>query len=565
MPRPSARNAAAVTLAAIAAFAAASAGAAVETRPAGTLPTRGPLSADRPWVVVLPEAEAENRVFDMDGNLVAGPYAISRFAVPNPRPWTAETPTCYRLERTLQDGTVESEIFGFFTRRINGGRLLIDGRPVRVRFAPKELNGNAEFAARISPEDALLRGIYRIEGREACEIAHEVASATPEATFHRFRDWSAAPTNYFSRIVVRNGNAFSDSRGVTLRWTLLNDGLERDSGEFAIAGLGPGEETILEMPEAAARERFGGGTVSMRLDFSVDGRHVARDQFEIVESRDASPIYTPPGFFRRMAAFGAPRVSRSQDEDGTFSFDAGGTRLVFGRETMPSMFLSKGLFGATPLFSQMRLCSDILELDGRAPALPRPGVEERGGSVSFLERSRHRYGISAKPGIALDVRWTIYPNGIVAARGRIDRGNLEGRCGFALDIPCEPAGRTWRNAWLKHGSFGDGVQVEWFGLGPGDNSPGDGEGAFLGRWKRGVADPVRASATRGLAVRGLVVRTLAAPFSFALEPDPDAGKLVLSIYPDAGGGRRCAFGFAFSADGDLAALSPDDTFDIPSR
>ena len=53
---------------------------------------------------------------------------------------------------------------------------------------------------------------------------------------------------------------------------------------------------------------------------------------------------------------------------------------------------------------------------------------------------------------------------------------------------------------------------------------------------------------------------------FRVQPqDPDAGKLVLSIYPDAGGGRRCAFGFAFSADGDLAALSPDDTFDIPSR
>ena len=534
----------------------------VPVRPAGALPRRGILPSDRPWLVLLPEEKTpcEYSVYDMEGNLVAGPYTISRFAVPNPVPWSAENPVCYTLEIKRGD-SVEKKVFGFCVKTIRRGVLYINSRPVRVRFAPKELNGNAEFSSRISEEDAFLKGIYRLDGAEACDIIHEVACPAPEATFHRFRDWTVSATNYFSRIVVANRNAFTGSAGVELSWALLKDGSQRDGGTISLGAIGPREEAVFDMPTVVEEERFGGGTVSVRFEFAKEGCVISREQIDVVESRSAKQICPPRGFFGSL--FGGSRAMDSA-ADGVRVLSASGMSLSFpDSSAFPGSFAETG-FGGGTLFLDMRLVNDIVDLDDRPFVLPRPPDEERRGSVSIRACSLHPYGFSGAKRATVASKWTLYPNGIAAFRGRIVQGDLQGRCGFSLAVPCPAPSRDWRKAWFGKRPFGENMKVEWFGLGPRDNTPDDSEGAFLGRWTKDATSFARASSVRAFRAGPLVVRALDAPFSFEFAPDSDSASATLILYPARDESKdSLVFGFAFSGDGELEALSPDDSLDIP--
>ena len=517
---------------------------------------------DGAWMVSLDGAgkDFECSVFDMDGDFVAGPFVTSPFPVPEPKTWTAETPNCYKLvvrSTSEEDEPEEPEevVFGFCTRRVAGGKLYVNGRPVRLKFAPKELNGNAGLASQILREDALLSGVYALSGEEAVQVAHETAWEAPEATRHAFRDWSVKATNYFQRIVVANRNAFVGSDGVELRWRLFRDGREVDDGEVELRGIGPGQEALYDMPQEAVAAQYGEGTVSIRFEFVRDGVSVAEDQVDLMESREVEPLAPPSGFF-------APGPVEFESSDSERVFTAGGVRLVYGdRDAFPSSFAKTGIFGGKTflggktLFDGMRLCSEIIDLTDRADAKPRAPVEERAGALSFITFSDHKYGVGRGTKMPLSAKWTVYPNGIVSCRARLRQGDLQGRCGLVFSIPYKAPGPRWYSLYLSTPMPGEDVDVEWFGLGPGANKRDSSEGAFLGRWRTDATMPIRAEKTRGVRVGSLTVRTLGAPFAFSVEGAPnDDGHILLTVYGESDASGMTEFAFTLSADdSDLTA------------
>jgi len=510
---------------------------------------------DGAWTVSVDGAgkDFECSVLDMDGDLVAGPFVTSPFPVPAPKTWTAETPNCYRLvvRRTSGDEASEEsedDLFGFCTRRVEGGRLYVNGRPVRLKFAPKELNGNAGLSSQIMRDDALLGGIYTLSGDEAVQVAHETALETPGATRHVFQDWSVKATNYFQRIIVSNRNAFVGSDGVELRWRLLRDGREVDDGEVELRGIGPGQDALYDMPQEAVVAQYGEGTVSIHFDFVKDGVSIAEDQVDLMESREVKPLAPPSGFF-------APGPVEFESSDGERVFTAGGVRLVYGNgDAFPSSFEKTGMFGGKTLFDGMRLCSEIIDFSNRADVKPRSPVEERTGALSFTTFSDHKYGVGRGTMMPLSAKWTVYPNGIVSCHARLRQGDLQGRCGLVFSIPYKAPGPKWYSLYLSMPVPGEDVDVEWFGLGPRTNGRDSSEGAFLGRWRTNATETIRAEKTRGVRVGSLTIRTLGAPFAFSVESAPDEGPILLTIYsePDADG--MADFAFTLSADdSDLTA------------
>jgi len=511
---------------------------------------------DGAWTVSLNGTgkDFECSVLNMDGDLVAGPFVTSPFPVPAPKTWTAETPNCYRLVVRGTSGEDEPEepeevVFGFCTRRVAGGRLYVNGRPVRLKFAPKELNGNAGLASQVLREDALLSGVYALSGEEAVQVAHETAWETPEATRHAFRDWSVKATNYFQRIVVANRNVFVGSEGVELRWRLFRDGREVDDGEIELRGIGPGQEALYDMPQEAVAAQYGEGTVSIRFEFVRDGAVVAEDQVELMESREVEPLAPRSGFF-------APKPVEFEATDCERIFTAGGVRLVYGdRDAFPSSFAKTGMLGGKTLFDGMHLYSEIIDLTDRADAKPRAPVEERAGALSFTTFSDHKYGVGRGTMMPLSAKWTVYPNGIVSCHARLRQGDLQGRCGLVFSIPYKAPGPKWYSLYLSMPVPGEDVDVEWFGLGPRSNGRDSSEGAFLGRWRTDATAPLRAEKTRGVRVGSLTVRTLGAPFAFSVECAPeDDGHILLTVYGESDADGVTDFAFTFSADdSDLTA------------
>ena len=88
------------------------------------------------WVVsVKAEGTVENvSLYDWNDRLVAGPFAGDRFTVADVKPWSAESPTCYKL---VIQGTEEyvSTVFGFRVSEIVNGRYYLNGQPIKLKGA----------------------------------------------------------------------------------------------------------------------------------------------------------------------------------------------------------------------------------------------------------------------------------------------------------------------------------------------------------------------------------------------------------------------------------------------
>ena len=88
------------------------------------------------WVVtVKAEGRVENiSLYDWNDRLVAGPFASDRFTVTDVRPWSAESPTCYKL---VIQGAEEyvSTVFGFRVSEIVDGRYRLNGQPIKLKGA----------------------------------------------------------------------------------------------------------------------------------------------------------------------------------------------------------------------------------------------------------------------------------------------------------------------------------------------------------------------------------------------------------------------------------------------
>jgi len=496
---------------------------------------------DGAWTVRVAGAagpETDYSVLDMDGNCVAGPFALNWFAVHSPRLWSDEKPERYRLV-AVSGTNREEKVFGFRTMVVRDGLLVVNGRPVRVRFAPKALGGNAAPASAISEEDALAEGIYAIPGDIALQIAHERPRATDTATAHAFRNWSATATNYFGRVVVKNRNSFTDAEGVRLFWSLLVDGEETDDGEFDLRGLGPGRSTSFDMPPEVEEARFGGGTVSIRFKFVKDGKTLAIDQTDVVESRGTDPLSDSSG--------GDVGFERSGDE---MTFTSGGWlsgRAAFALDAgtgLPSSYRRGGFmgFGGTDVVA----VAAALEGEGAADcasALSVSPVVERNRSLSVTTVSRsgfhQQFRVDTSVSVASFAEWTAYPSGAVACSIRLSPSK-NARAGVAFTI-----------------RVGGDATAEWFGLGPDDNSPGDNEGVFLGRWRRDFSErPIAAESVRGVGVGGFAVRTLGAPFAIRVQNIGDGLAQVFVFAAASAADGPSDLSFTMSAnDGDLTARS----------
>jgi len=498
---------------------------------------------DGAWSVRVAGA-AENSdfsVFDLAGNRVAGPFALDWFTVHSPKLWSDESPSCYRL--VASSGTNrEEKVFGFRTMVVRDGRLFVNGRPVRVKFAPKRLNGNAVPASRTTETRALLDGVYAIPGDIALQIAHERERATETATRHVFRNWAAIPTNFYGRVLVENRNAFTGADGVKLKWTLLVDGEAAGAGVFDLRGLGPGRSTVFDMPLAAEAARREGGTVSVRFDFVKNGFIIATDQADIVESREFEPLPKSGGLF------GRGKVGFSKDAE-TMKFQAGnalsgGTLFAFDAAAgQPASFARTGLFDdCRPFLVSVR---PAMEGEGAADfskAMSVSPISEKDGSLVFAAVSRAEFRQPFRVDTTLAVttfaEWTVNPSGIVSCRSRLNPSkNL--RAGIAFTVA---TGDMKANA-------------EWFGLGPEDNTPEECEGVFLGRWRRSFkGGAVKAESVRGVRVGDLTVRTLSAPFAIHVRDIGDGLAEVSVFAPGRDDDGTSELSFTLSArDSELTA------------
>ena len=507
------------------------------------------------WLVVLHDVEGafECTVKNPDGDIVAGPFVTDRIPVPRPEVWTDEKPVCYTLAVKRGDSVVEKP-FGFRTIEIASRRLVVNGRPVRVRFAPKELNGNADFAARLNEDDALRRGMYALTGRQAASIVHEAGSDNFGATRHAFQNWSVAATNYFERLVVENRNVFVDSSCVALEWKLLRDGVEADSGEIDLHGLGPGDVALYDMPDEVAAARYREGTLSVRFEFRSGGEVVASDQIDVVDSRDSAPLSAGGGWFAPSA------VGFEKTAEGAYSFSTDGTVFTYGCDTLlPLRFERRGLFGRSPLVASGSISPSFES--AKVIVSPLSAVDERDGALVFTASSVVRHGTGLETSIPVTQEWRVYPNGTVACSAKL-RMNGARRLGFAFELPYTPPSTWYRLGWSMPVP-GEDLDIEWFGLGPWSTTPSDTEGAFLGRWRANASAPLKAEKVRGVRVGGLTVRTLGAPFAFSLAPKAPAGDdatspFVLSILGDADAEGAVELAFTLSAgDAALTARTPD--------
>ena len=508
----------------------------LETRP------MTPGAYDSAWELRVDAGRnVESCVYTMDGNLIAGPYLIDRFHVPGARAWSAETPRCYRVVAKASDGSSAERVFGFVERRIKNGRLYVNGRPVRVKLGPKQLNGNAVVLPRGTTsevvETAFLDGVYALSGEELVQVSHEVATGSPGLTRHLFRDWTVSATNYFGRIVIRNLNSFLDSTDVELKWTLLVDGREEDDGEIELMGLKPQCAAVRDMPGEVVRARLSGGTVSVRFSFFRDGDEIARDQVDIVQGRCLEPLQGEGG--------GAVKF----DEDrGRLVFRTGGMlsrgiRWVYDRSSgFPVSLTHRGVVWDTKVLKGVFPVMEGLGVAENLTAKSVSQVDEREGALSVSSLSKcvfaPPYKTESSYRSEVAAVWTVYRSGVMACRAKT-RAGVDARAGFAF----EPA------------SPGD---VEWFGPGPFNTFRNvSREGAFLGRWRRRPAEgPVKVESAMGVSFGGLTVRTLGAPFAFAVETT-DEGRVFLCIYSSEKDGE---ISFTLSVgDRDLTARVPDVT------
>lgn len=390
-----------------------------------------------------------------------------------------------------------------------------------------------------------------------------LSDRTPEPGYaevkHVYQNWSVKTTNYNQRIVVKNKNYFvSADEDLILKWTLFVDGEEEDDGEYELHGLAPQCEAAYDIPEEAVKAMTGSGTVSLRFEFVRNGRVIADDQIELMESREYSPLASKRG-----------KVKYSE-KDGFLTFAAGGARWVFDRDTgVLVSAVKKGwvwnddvmktpmvldVFRA-PSSNEVGLGEEWVKRGLRSLAAHRlpgtrpPVVEEKSdGSLTFTTVSEWSgahaekmtgYGANltkiepqesvrdAKFGVSFAVatRWTVMPDGTAACATRIR----------PLGKKVEFARIGWSFEMAKRNPC-----VEWFGLGPWENYADRKSGAFLGRWKANALDfyfPYARNqdcgnreGARGLKVGALTIRTLGSPFAFEVNPYSPT-ELVKAVHP----------------------------------
>ena len=527
---------------------------------------------DSVWMVTVnAPGEVESSVLDADGNPVAGPFAAKQFSVADVTPWTAERPVCYTLVTEGEDGRTET-VFGFSEQVLRDRRLFVNDTPVRLKLGPREWNGNTVSAETCTAAEAWTNGLYRIAPEHLTQLDVLRPRLLPEATRHFFQDWSVKATNYCQRFVVANRCSFLTGNDVTLRWTLLVDGEERDDGTVDLLGLKPGQQSAFDMPPEVIAARYREGTVSVRFSFFRKGsffgaaEKIAEDQVDLVASRELNALGPRKHSWLDAVTFGLLQdkvgyAEAKEDETTVRRFTTGKAVFTFkedwGRQVT---YAKRGVWSDTPLVADLIPVRSRPDANGWIElAYPPQPVASRDGALAFSDwRETH--------GLIVAQRWTVYPDGTVACRSRLRvsvPSDRKERLGFGLVLPRWPARSPF---FLFSRPLGSDVDVEWFGLGPQSMmAPGETEGAFLGRWKTTADMALAVEGVRGIRVGDLTVRTLGAPFAVTLWGDEDGTNLNLRGEPDEDGVVDLSFTLSVG-DGDLTARTPadDEPLDFPT-
>ena len=377
-----------------------------------------------------------------------------------------------------------------------------------------------------------------------------LSDRTPEPGYyeirHVYQNWSVKATNYYQRVVVKNKNYFVDSTGVSLKWTVLADGVRFARGEMMMAGLKPQQELVLDMPPEAFEAQRTGKTVSVRFAFVRDGDTIADDQIDFMEARNADSLLEEKPWY--LPEVMADKVT-VEDTDETLAFKTPKMTIAFSKKDyMPVSIREEGkvinkLFGAEKLRSAMRLeayrapssnergvAKSWIEegmdnLEGRLIEVS--PVTDAGGAKTFTTVTKWKGAAKTRTSLEFDIaaRWTVYPNGTVAYASKIRPcgKNIElARIGYAFELD------------MKNPS------VTWFGRGPWENYSDRKSGAFLGVWEADASnfyfpyarneDCGNREDTRGFKVGNLAIRTLAEPFAFEVNPYTPS-ELVAAVHP----------------------------------
>ena len=392
-----------------------------------------------------------------------------------------------------------------------------------------------------------------------------LSDRTPQPSYwevkHVYQNWEVKAAGYNQRIVVRNKNFFAPAgKDLSLNWTVLVNGVAKDSGEFDLHGLAPQSETTYDMPEEALAAMRGEGTASIRFEFVERGNVIADEQIELVEARDVEPLTSKSG-----------KVTFSEDgASGQWTFKAGGVKWTFDRSTgtlinvrrlgwvMPNDILKTPMvldvFRA-PSSNEVPFGENWISLGLRRmfahqlPGSENPVVEELadgsltfatvaewlgsepeamkgfGGSHTVIEPVTPDAGWDKRIRFAVATRWTIFPDGTASCVAKIRPLGKKvefARVGWSFEL-------DEKNPTVK-----------WFGLGPWENYPDRKSGAFLGRWKQAARDfyfPYARNqdcgnheGTRGVRVGDITIRTLGAPFAFEVNPYTPT-ELVNYVHP----------------------------------
>ncbi len=518
---------------------------------------------DGAWEVhVVVDGEVDNYwLYDLDNRRVAGPFAANTFTVTDVKPWSPESPTCYKL---ILEGPEEvaSTLVAFHVSGVQDGRFISNGRVVTLKAADgvaagvssdacrtpheqrmairqlKALHGTA-LQADVWPNDlnwqylCLTHGLHLLDKKTWSALKKgkgflldSLAGRRPEEVRYHYQNWAVKTTNHLQRIVVQNRNYWTDATGVSLNWTVLRNGEEFSDGTYNLRGLDPRQEMVFDLPPDVVRAWEGNDTVSVRFEFVQDETDelFATDQLDLFDAREVSMLVPEkrPTLLGMTIPFTGVEPIKSQKTEGTWTFETENLKIVFSKTNgLPCSVQRPGtLWGWTELLckpfefdawvGEQSVGPFFAEMKALSP------INDYSGVLSFttlVEWTNHPENVAHAFSFLVKTHWTILPSGVVSCESSVmPRDGTDGfsRVGFVCGLTdVDP-------------------DITWFGLGPWAHTAAQKAGAFLGRWELERDAFVASDATsvasgnredvRGVSVGDLTVRTLGAPFAFTLTP-----------------------------------------------
>ena len=334
---------------------------------------------------------------------------------------------------------------------------------------------------------------------------------------HVYQNWTAWPSEDYSKVYIKNKNYFVDSTGVTCEWIAQRNGKSFQKGSFNIAErprgdkFGPQMVREYEFPKSVQQMATEmGGVVALKIKFLKDGEVIADDQ--IVLPYDLEE-YAPT----------AP-ADKSVRVPGELVLAGGNSRVTISRTTgfPTSIIRVKGGMEAELLQSPMTL--DMF----RSPSANETYFWDRWHQLGFDKPTAKSCEIVKQTANSITLKTEWGHDLWTAEKWTMDNGGTL-RCeivfrmlGKKQELPRVGIGFT-----VPEGKIAE--HVTWFGRGPWENYADRKSGAFLGRYELDAKDffvPYARTEDSGnredtfgfKLSSGITIRTLGEPFAFEVNP-----------------------------------------------